>query len=106
MENEQLEAIAKILFNTAYSTWVMNLKLMNMDVFNDLHKPAIGDYVIETTNPFVPRLSALGKLVDVVKKDGGWTIYKIERLDGQIHEWENADFVKVADDKTLKLIRS
>jgi hypothetical protein len=106
MTEEQLETIAKVLFDVAYNAWVMNLKLYNTDVFNDLHEPQVNDYVIETTNPFVPRLTAIGKLVEVIQQEGGWTIYKIERLDGKIHQWENASFVKVADEKTLKLIRS
>ena len=105
MTEEQLETVAKVLFDAAYNAWVMNLEINNRNVFNDLHEPKINDYVIETTNPFVPRLHAIGKLIEVSKLEGGWKIQKIERLDGRIHEWQNASFVKVADENTLKLIR-
>lgn len=106
MTEVQLEKLAKVLFDAAYNAWVMNLKLFNNELFNDLHKPKIDDYVIETTNPLVPRLAAIGRLIEVIEQEGGWKIYKIERLDGQIHQWENANFVKVADENTLQLIRN
>lgn len=105
MKEEQLENIAKVLFDAAYNAWVMNLELNQSDLFKDLREPKVGDFVFETTNPFVPRLQAIGKLIEVIKEDG-WKTYKIERLDGEIQQWENAHFVKVADEQTLKLIRN
>lgn len=102
MNEQQLEKVAEIIFNSAYASWVMNLDLFKNDVFNDLRYPKVGDFVIETSNPFVPKLHAVGKLLEV--SEDGWN-YKIERLDGIVHSWENCSFVKVADETTLKILR-
>ena len=102
MTSEQYEVIAEMLFNASFSAWSLSLNAEQRDVFNDLRDPVIGDFVIETSNPFTPKLYSVGKLIEV--SEDGWE-YKIERLDGKIHEWSNARFVKIADDKTLKMLR-
>lgn len=104
MGEGKLEELAKVMFNAAYSAWVLNLKTHNPEVFGDLRYPKVGDYVIETTNPHVPRLVAIGKLVSEERQDGGHTLYTIEKLNGEQHQWENANFIKVADDETLSHI--
>lgn len=101
ISQERLEEIAEILFNSAFSVWSAGIKTFNISILDELNNPKIGDFVVEITNPFVPRLHALGKLIEV--SDDGWA-YKIERLDGVIHEWTNAKFVKVADKNTIKLL--
>lgn len=106
MNPEQLEAVAKVLFDAAYNAWSMSLELNllnDTEHSRDLRNPQIGDYVIETTNPLVPRLWAVGKLVEMIDPGSGFKVYRIERIDGVIQNWENAQFVKVADEGTLSL---
>jgi len=100
---EQYENLAKILFDSAYAMYSLSLKTVNVEIFNDLNEPEIGDYVFETTNPFVPKLRAIGKLLE--KSSENFGTYMIECLDGKIHTWENAKFVKVADENTKSLIK-
>lgn len=103
MNEEKFESIAKVLFDTAFAAWSINLKKMHdADIFNDLNKPEIGDYVFEISNPFTPRIRSIGKLVEHSNSGP----YVIECLDGKIHTWENAKFVKVADERTISLTKS
>jgi len=106
MNPEQLEKVAKVLFDAAYNAWLMSLELNLLNDTkhsHDLRNPQIGDYVIETTNPLVPRLWSVGKLIEIIDQGGGFNVYRIERIDGVIQNWENARFVKVADEVTLAL---
>lgn len=105
LTDEQMETIAGVMFDVAFSAWSMNLEINDSEVLRDLYNPQVNDYVIETTNPFVPRLQAVGKLIEVIKEDGGSKTYRIERLDGNIQRWENARFAKVADSKTLEILK-
>ncbi|MCK2000799.1 hypothetical protein MZM54_05275 [[Brevibacterium] frigoritolerans] len=103
MNEEKFESIAKVLFDTAFAAWSINLKKMHdSDIFSDLNKPEMGDYVFEISNPFTPRIRSIGKLVEHSNSGS----YVIECLDGKIHTWENAKFVKVADEKTISLTTS
>lgn len=103
MDNEKYEEIATIIFNSAYAAWSMSIKINNYKAFEDLNEPNVGDFVFELSNPFVPKLRAIGKLLE--QSNEGLGTYKIECIDGNVHVWENAKFIKIADENTLKLIK-
>lgn len=106
LSEEQLEKIAKVLYEAAHTAWALTLELDNKDIFDELYTPQVNDYAFETSNPYLPRLYAIGKIVEITKLEGGSKIHLIERLDGKIQRWENARFVKVANEKTIELTRN
>ncbi|MBG9694204.1 hypothetical protein ABD91_26090 [Lysinibacillus sphaericus] len=109
--NELLEApqydpieAAKALIEAGFAGWTLVNNTYQVSLIRDLMNPIEGDYVFETTNPFVEPIKAVGKLIEIVETDCG-KVFRILRLDGVVQEWLNAHFAKVVDAKTRKLVK-
>lgn len=115
------------LHASAYSAWTLSLCAPNLDAFNWFKNPQPGDLVIETSSAArihsdrfdakrraetlaksVGRLTS--KAVEPFHDDATWekvkdgygprpmqTVWYIQNLDGSTCRWENADFVRVAE---------
>lgn len=102
MTEEQIEQAAKVMFECGWAFWSKAIDdFHNRELFNDLHKPQIGDYVFENTNPFLPYRKLVGKLVEMPSNSE----YILEMIDGQTMHWQNAKMIKIADENTRKLLR-
>lgn len=103
MNKEHFESVAEAMFESAWNFWSLanNTQHDNIELIKDLNNPKIGDYVFETTNPFVPKLIAVGKLLEHPRRGE----YVIQRIDGEIHNWTHAKMNKVPDERTKKLIK-
>jgi hypothetical protein len=102
MTNEEMENTARIIHDSSMAFWSLALSTAkHFDLINHMYKPKVGDYVFETSNPLAPTKNTVGKLLEI----GDEGEYKIERLDGTVCEWSNANFTRVPDEKTKKLIR-
>lgn len=101
--------LAKLLFATARTLYRASLMGVPCQAFDDLkykvNLPRAGDWALEVTHFSVrgatgePPLdmTRFGRIVRITDDRSGRAVF-LEGLDGKLHRWPNADFIRVFED--------
>jgi hypothetical protein len=112
---EREKLLAKLLFATARTLYRASLMGVPCQAFDDLkykvNLPRAGDWALEVTHfsvrgttPEPPiDLSRFGRVVRVIDDRTAGRVVLLEGLDGKLHRWPNADFIRVFEDPFAEL---
>ncbi|MCK6587345.1 MAG: hypothetical protein HUU21_03645 [Polyangiaceae bacterium] len=107
-EREQL--LAKLLFATARTLYRASLMGVPCQAFDDLkykvNLPRTGDWALEVSHFSVRGAAAeppldftrFGRIVRITDDRTTGRVVLLEAIDGKLHRWANADFIRVFED--------
>jgi hypothetical protein len=108
--NEREKLLAKLLFATARTLYRASLMGVPCQAFDDLkykvNLPRAGDWALEVTHFSVRGATAeppidltrFGRIVRIIDDRTSGRVVLLEGLDGKLHRWPNADFIRVFED--------
>lgn len=107
---EREKLLARLLFATARTLYRASLMGVPCQAFDDLkykvNLPRAGDWALEVSHFSVRGVSAgppldmsrFGRIIRISDDRSAGRVVHLEDLDGKLHRWPNADFIRVFED--------